>query len=74
MSFNTSVPLTCHTTSRKAASTASALAERLEMETTHNLYGFWKFAFPGTEHINIKSPFFAADMELTIELLKSAST
>ena len=47
---------------RKAASTASVLAERLEipqehssLETTHNLYGFWKFAFPGTEHINIKS-------------------
>ena len=46
---------------RKTASTASALAERLEipqehssLETTHNLYGFWKFAFPGTKYINIK--------------------
>ena len=66
---------------RKAASTTSTLAERSEitqehssLETTHNLYGFWKFAFPGTKYINIKSSFFAADMELTIELWKSAST
>ena len=43
---------------RKAASTASMLAEHLEipqehssLETTHNLYDFWKFSFPGTEHI-----------------------
>ena len=57
---------------RKAA---SALAERLEipqehlsLETTHHLYAFWKFASPGTEYINIKSSFFAADMNLTIEL------
>ena len=60
---------------RKAASTASALAEHLEipqehssLETTHNLYGFWKFALSGTEYINIKSSLLAAYMELTIEL------
>ena len=60
---------------RKAASTTSVLAEHLEipqehssLETTHNLYGFWKFAFPGTKHINIKISFFAADIELTMKL------
>ena len=57
---------------RKAASTTSVLAEHLEipqehssLETTHNLFGFWRFAFPGTKYINIKSSFFAADMEYT---------
>ena len=64
------------TASAELRKAASALAERLEipqehssLETSHNLHGF-----PGTEYINIKTSFFAADMELTIELWKSAST
>ena len=48
---------------RKAASTASVLAERLEipqehssLETTHNIHGFWKFVSPGTKYMNSQDP------------------